>query len=209
MWHFAPYVTFQPCVRQILAHCTSLLAHCTSLSWSCGHAHNWTPSTPIAQHPPPHPHPQTRALARHLTSAIASVRGLCHRPGLRAETSTKNWCLVLILQATNMNTAHWKRRDYSGFHDGRKYRTIYHGNSYANVLCWFGCVNIPLEGTSSQLLKEKLKNETSNIDLHSPQSTIYCVLGFLIHIIASVIVLLAGELRWKAVEIRHHTEVAM
>ena len=41
--------------------------------------------------------PQTRALARHLTAAIASVRWLCHRPRLRAETSTKNGCSVLIL----------------------------------------------------------------------------------------------------------------
>ena len=40
MLHFAPHVTFQPCVRQILAHCTS-------------------PFGPVAmptnEHPPPPP----------------------------------------------------------------------------------------------------------------------------------------------------------
>ena len=45
---------------------------------------------------------QTWALARHLTSTIASVRWLCHRPRLRVETSTKNGCPVLIPQT---NTA--------------------------------------------------------------------------------------------------------
>ena len=45
MLHFAPYVTFQPCVRQILAHCTS-------------------PFGPVAMPTNEHPHPYPLAWAQ-------------------------------------------------------------------------------------------------------------------------------------------------
>ena len=50
MLHFGPYVTFQPRVRHILAHCTSLFGPLYVTFWPCGHADKWTP---------PHPHPMS------------------------------------------------------------------------------------------------------------------------------------------------------
>ena len=49
MLHFGLYVTFQPCVHKILAHCTSCLAHCTSLFGPV--------AMPTNEHPTPPPTP--------------------------------------------------------------------------------------------------------------------------------------------------------
>ena len=46
MLHFGPYVTFQPRVRHILAHCMSLFGPMYVTFWPCGHAHKCTPPPP-------------------------------------------------------------------------------------------------------------------------------------------------------------------
>ena len=46
MLHFGPYVTFQPCECQILAHCTSLFGALYVTFWPCCHAHKRNSSTP-------------------------------------------------------------------------------------------------------------------------------------------------------------------
>ena len=46
MLHFGQYVTFQPRVRHILTHCTSLCGPLYVTFWPCGHAHKWNRPPP-------------------------------------------------------------------------------------------------------------------------------------------------------------------